>query len=209
MKNQYGFRKLNILILSLMAFAVFSVQAKPNDRINASLKIDQYRNAIVQKLTDKLRVDLSDNNVEVKLNDLQNSEISKSRIDFDGKALAVVKTDKTELPFQFNAKVNLTNQSVEDINYTFIEAAPEFEPSTVEGSLMKELMMQISKDYKTTNIVIAIDNFDAAKLTSNETKYEGFGEVRIGDFEWRKVKFNVVFDSQNQTATKILYDVQK
>jgi hypothetical protein len=209
MKNQYGFRKINFLILSLIALAIFSVQAKPNDSINVSLKIDRYRSAIVQKLTEKLRVDLADNNVEVKLNNVQNNEISKSQIDFDGNALAVVKNDKTELPFQFNAKVNLTNQSVEEINYKFVEATPEFEPSMVEGSLMKELMAQISNDYKTTNIVIAIDGFEAAKITSNETKYEGIGEVRIGDFDWRKVKFNVVLDSQNQTATKISYEVQK
>ena len=70
-------------------------------------------------------------------------------------------------------------------------------------------MTQISKDYSTTNIVISIDGFDAARLASNQTKYEGTGEVRIGDFEWRKIKFNVVLDSQSQTATKILYDVQK
>ncbi len=209
MKNQYGFRKLNILILSLMALAVVSVQAKPTDSINASLRIDRYKNAIVQKLTEKLRADLVDKTVEVKIGDVQNNETLKNQIAFDGKALAVVKNDKTELPLEFTAKVNVNNQSVEDVSYKFVEATPEFAPGLAEDNLMKELMTQISKDYKTTNIVIAIDNFETNKLTTNETGYEGVGEIRIGDFEWRKIKFNVVLDSQNQSATKILYDVQK
>jgi hypothetical protein len=188
-----------------MTFAVFSVQANPNN----SLKAERYKDAIIQRLTEKLRVDLADNTVEVKLSAVKDNTISKSQIDFDGNALAVVKADKTELPFQFTAKVNVNNQSVEDIDYQFVETTSEFAPVAAEDNLMKELMTQISKDYKTTNIVIAIDGFDAAQLTSNETKYEGLGEVRIGEVEWRKIKFNVVFDSQTKTATKITYDLQK
>jgi len=203
MKNQYGFRKLNIIIIVLAILAVFSMQAK------ADAKTDRYNNAIVQKLTEKLRVDLSDTSVEVKLNDVRNSEISNNQIDFNGKALAVVKTDKTELPFQFTAEVNLTNQSIENVDYKFVDSTSEFAPSAAEDSLMKGLMTQISKDYNTTNIVISIDGFDTARLTPAATKYEGIGEVRIGDFEWRKIKFNVVLDSNDQTATKILYDIQK
>jgi hypothetical protein len=163
----------------------------------------------VQKLTEKLRVDLADDAVEVKLNTVRDNEISNSRVDFDGQALAVVTNDKTALPFQFTAQVNLNNQNIEDVSYQFVEAAAEFAPSLAEDNLMKQLMTKISKDFKTTNIVISIDGFETAQLTMRETKYEGIGEVRIGDFEWRKIKFNVVLDSQNKTATKILYDVQK
>lgn len=204
MKNQYGFRKLNIIVIVLAVFGATAIQA------NANVKIDRYKTAIVQKLTEKLRVDLADQTVEVRINDVRSgNEISNARVDFDGKALAVVRNDKIELPFQFTAKVNLTKQSIENIDYKFVEAATEFAPSLAEDNLMKGLMTQISKDYDTTNIVISIDGFDAAKTASNQTKYEGTGEVRIGDFEWRKIKFNVVLDSQSQTATKILYDVQK
>jgi len=203
MKNQYGFRKLNIIIIVLAVFGATAIQA------NANVKVDRYKTAIVQKLTEKLRLDLADQTVEVKLSDVRDNEISKSQLDFDGKALAVVRNDKTELPFQFTAQVNLAKQSIESIDYKFVEAETEFAPSLAEDNLMKGLMTQISKDYDTTNIVISIDGFDAAKTASNQTKYEGTGEVRIGDFEWRKIKFNVVLDSQSQTATKILYDVQK
>ncbi|HEY8558928.1 MAG TPA: hypothetical protein VIL74_00895 [Pyrinomonadaceae bacterium] len=193
--------KLNIVIIVLALIAAFTMQA------NGSVKADRYQSAIVQKLTEKLRVDLADQSVEVKLNSVRDQEVSKTKLDFNGQALAVVINDKTELPFQFTAQVNLNNQSVENIDYRFIDA--EFAPSATEDNLMKELMTKIGKDFETTNIVISIDGFDSAPLTSFQTKYEGIGEVRIGDLEWRKIKFNVVLDSQNNTATKILYDVQK
>jgi len=140
---------------------------------------------------------------------VQNSDISKGAIDFDGTALVIVKNDKTELPFQFTAKVNLNNKIVEDVSYKFVEETSEFAPGIAEDSLIRELLTAISKDHKTTNIVIAIDGFETSRLTSNQTKYQGSGEVRIGDFEWRRINFNVVLDSQNQTVTKVLYELQK
>jgi hypothetical protein len=203
MKNIYDLIKLNILIIVLALLCACAMQA------NGSVKTDRYKTAIVQKLTEKLRVDLADQSVEVKLNSVRDNETSKSEVDFNGEALAVVIKDKTELPFRFTAKVNLNNRNIEDIDYQFVEAAAEFAPSAVEDNLMKELMTKISRDFETKNIVISIDGFDTAQLTSFQTKYEGLGEVRIGDLEWRKIKFNVVLDSQSQTATKILYDVQK
>lgn len=207
MKHHNIFGKVNLIILVLFAFASLTVQA--NDRVIAKYEIDQYKNVIVQKLTEKLRVDLSDNNVEVKLNNVQDSGISKSRIEFDGKALAVVKNDVTELPLQFTAQINTSNRSVEDISYKFVEAESEFAPSLAEDNLMRELMTQISKDHKTTNIVISIDKFDSARNSANQMHYQGVGEVRIGDFEWRRIEFNVIVNAQDQTAEKVLYNLQK
>ncbi len=203
MKYLFDLIKINIVIIILALLAASAIQA------NGSVKVDRYKTAIVQKLTEKLRADLADRSVEVKLNAVSDKEISKSEVDFNGKASAVVINDKTELPFEFTAKANLNNQNIEDVSYRFVEAESEFAPSFAEDNLMKELMTKISKDYATTNIVISIDGFETARLTSNETKYEGIGEVRIGDLEWRKIKFNVVLDSQNQAANRILYDVQK
>ena len=202
-KSLYDLIKLNIVIVVLALLAAAAIQA------SGSVRTDRYQAAITQKLTEKLRVDLADQSVQVKLNTVSEKEISSTLADFDGQALAVVVNDKTELPFQFTAKVNLNNQNIEAIEYKFVETEAGFAPSAAEDSLMKELMTKISKDYDTTNIVISIDGFDTAKLTTSETKYQGIGEVRIGDLEWRKIKFDVVLDSQNSTATKVLYSVQK
>ena len=202
MKNIYDLIKLNIIIVVLALLAAAAIQA------NGSARSARYEAAIAQKLTEKLRLDLADQSVTVKLSTVNEKEITKTLADFNGKALAVVINDNTELPFQFTAKVNLNKQNIEEVAYEFVEA-DNFAPSAAEDSLMKELMSKISQDYDTTNIVISIDGFDTAKLTGEETKYEGIGEVRIGDFEWRKIKFDVVLDSQNKTATKVVYTVQK
>ena len=202
MKNQYEFRSFYIVIIVLAVLAISSTPTKAN------VKTDHYRNAIVQKLTQQLRTDLSVKNIQVKLNDIRDSEISNSRINFNGKALAVVLDDKTSLPFEFSAQVNSRSQSIEDVSYQFVDGNTEFAPNAAEDILMKQIMTQISKDYKTTNIVISIGGFDTAQINSNQTKYDGYGEVRIGE-QWKKINFNVVLDSQNQTADKIAYDVQK
>lgn len=201
MKNQYGFRSFYIIIF-VITLAMSAAQ------VNASVKTDHYRNAIVQKLTQQLRTDLSVKNIQVKLNDIRDSEISNSRINFNGKALAVVINDKTSLPFEFSAQVNSRSQNIEGVTYQFVNENTDFAPVAAEDMLMKQIMTQISKDYKTTNIVISIDGFDASQLNSNQTKYNGYGEVRIGE-QWKKINFNVVLDSQNQTADKISYEVQK
>jgi hypothetical protein len=201
MKYLIDLIKLNVIIIGLALLAACAMQA------SGAVKADRYKSAIARELTQKLRVDLADQTVQVKLNSVREN----GRAGIDGRALAVVTSDKTELPLQFSAKVNLNNQSVEDVSYEFVAAAAdtEFAPTLAEDNLMKELMAKISQDYETTNIVISIDGFDTAQVTSLQTKYEGIGEVRIGDFEWRKIKFNVVLDSQSRTATKVLYDVQK
>lgn len=209
MKHHNILGKLNLIIFCLITFTTFTVQAKTNDEVYVKSEIDRYKNVIVQKLTEKLRADLSNNNVEVKLNSVQDSGIAKSRIEFDGKALAVVKNDVTELPLQFTAQINTSNRSVEDISYKFVEAESEFAPSLAEDNLMLELMTQISKDHKTTNITISIDKFDSARNSANQMQYQGVGEVRIGDFEWRRIEFNVTVNAQNQAAEKVLYNLQK
>lgn len=202
MKITYDLVKLNLLIIILALVAAASIQA------NGAVKADRYKSAIVQKLTEKLRADLSDNTVQIKLNDVRDREISASRVDFDGKALAVVVDDKTALPLEFTAQVNISSHNIEDVSYKFVEAASEFAPAAIEFNLMEDLMAQIRKDYNTTNIVIAIDGYDASQIAPGLTKYEGIGEVRIGDLEWRKINFNVVLNAQDANATQVLYEFQ-
>jgi hypothetical protein len=46
-------------------------------------------------------------------------------------------------------------------------------------------------------------------ITFNQKKFTGVGEVRIGDPVWSKIKFDVVFDTETQTADRIIYKVEK
>ncbi len=42
-----------------------------------------------------------------------------------------------------------------------------------------------------------------------QKQFAGIGEVRIGDFVWHKIKFDVVLDTENKLATKVVYKVEK
>lgn len=164
---------------------------------------------VTQNLAKKLQSDLGNENVTVKLNKLKENAISKSELDLTGEAICVLTTDNRQLPIAFEVKVSTINQSVIDVKYDFIEAVSEFAPSRNEEILMQELMKQISRDYKTRNIVIAIDGFENVGNTLNGKKFLGVGEVRIGDMVWNKIKFDVELDEQTQKANKVIYKVEK
>lgn len=202
MKFIYDLVKINLLIITLALLAAVSIQAK------TSAKADRYKAAIVAKLTQKLRADLADQKVQIKLSDVRDKAVSNDRVDLDGKAFAVVLDDKTSLPLEFSAQVNTVNHNVEDVSYYFVQDTSQFAPAAIEYNLMEDLMTKIRKDYNTTNIVIAIDGYEASQVAPGLTKYEGIGEVRIGDFEWRKINFNVVLNAQDASATQVLYEVQ-
>jgi len=110
----------------------------------------------------------------------------------------------------FDVKVNPNNLSVTEIKYDFAEltAASEYAPSSSEEFLMKELMGKISRDYKTDNIVIAIDGMEDVSNVTNQKQFTGIGEVRIGTLVWNKIKFDVVFDGATHKATKVVYKIE-
>lgn len=164
---------------------------------------------VEQNLSKKLQNDLANDNVTVKLNNVEEHKVSTNEVGLTGDAVCILTEDNSQLPIQFEVTVNPVNQSVLAVKYDFVAGNSEFAPSQNEEILMKELMTQISRDYKTKNIVIAIDGFENIGNTNGEKKFSGVGEVRIGDMVWNKIKFDVVLDAQTQKANKILYQVEK
>lgn len=107
-------------------------------------------------------------------------------------------------------------KTVSNISYDFVEAsvstlpvAPaDYAPTSNEEFLMRELMKQVSKDYNTDNIVLALDTVENSRISLDERVFTGVGEVRIGDFRWNKIKFDVAVDADGK-ATKVVYDLKK
>jgi hypothetical protein len=195
--NPFSFKNLLVLVICLIsATSVFALSEK-----NQQL--------VTQNLAKKLQSDLANDNVTVKLNNLKENTISKKELGLTGDAVCVLTADNRQFPIAFEVKINTINQSVVDVKYDFIEAVSKFAPSQNEEILMKELMKQISRDYKTENIVIAIDGFENVGNTTGEKKFLGVGEVRIGGMVWNKIKFDVVLDAQTQKANKVVYKVEK
>lgn len=165
---------------------------------------------VTQNLSKKLRSDLADSSLTVKLKSVEEYEISGSEIELKGSATCLLTKQDNPLPLEFEIRVNPANQSVLDVKYNFVEAPAEvYAPTSNEEILMKQLMTQISRDYKTENIVIAIDAVEKIRDANDADKFSGVGEVRIGDMVWNKIKFDVVLDAQTREAKKVIYRVEK
>ncbi len=80
--------------------------------------------------------------------------------------------------------------------------------SNDEEVLMKELMKKISRDYKTTNITIAIDDFKIENISADKAEFIGKGEIKIGEFVWNTINFGVVLN-KNKKPTKIEYEIKE
>ena len=207
MRNTVGVYKKIIWgsVIYLLAFSgVFALNTTDAAKANFNLKATSI--LVIQHLTKKLKTDLVQEKVTVKLGNIEQTAVSNNEIKLQGEATCVLSIEKTQLPITFEAKINLTRQSVDDIRYTFVES--EYAPSSEEEILLKELMKQISRDYKTQEIVIAIDSFESSASNENKIQYKGIGEVKIGEVGWSKINFDVILNS-DKTATKIEYKLQK
>lgn len=192
------------LVITFICFSAFS-------NVFAAIDNKQIKSLVVNNLQKKLKVDLADEKVAVKLNSVEQYTISKNQIGLKGNGFCLTTTESNELPMTFDIKVDSSNLSVTDIRYDFAEftAATESAPSSNEEILMKELMGKISQDYKTENVVIAIDGMEDISKLTNQKQFTGIGEVRIGTLVWNKIKFDVVFDNETSKATKIVYKVEQ
>lgn len=192
------------LIITLVCFFAFS-------NAFASADTKQIHSLVVNNLQKKLKTDLANENVSVKLNKIEEYKISKNQVGLKGSGFCLITSENNRLPMTFDVKVNSSNLRVVDIKYDFAELndASESAPSANEEVLMKELMGKISQDYKTQNIVISIDGMENVSNVTNQKEFAGIGEVRIGTLVWNKIKFDVVFGDANNTATKVTYKIEE
>jgi hypothetical protein len=211
MKNiKNNFTTKTVLALVFALTTAFTATANTNsDSPNSSKRASKTQSIIVQDLSQKLKADLSDTNLQVTLTNFEESKLSGNLVAVRGEANCILTNDQTALPLTFEAKLNPLKQTVSDIKYNFLESAENsYAPSTDEEILMKELMKQIGADYKTEQITIAIDNFKALEMDNNQTGYKGTGEVKIGQMVWNKIDFNVVMNN-DKSSSHIKYDIKK
>ena len=204
MKNIKRIFKFNILMtvffsLALNGFAASVDVAKPKNNTVLDYSL------IANDLSEKLKADLSDSNVKVKFGNVEENVIANNLIEIKGQAFCVLANENTQLPINFEAKVNPVRKVVADVQYKFVES--DYAPSADEEVLMRELMKQISRDYKTDQITIAIDGFETLGAANSQKNLKGNGEIKIGEVEWSKIKFDVMLNADKK-ATKITYDIK-
>lgn len=191
------------LLITFICFSAFSSTFASADK-------QQIQSLVVSNLQKKLKTDLANETVLVKLNTLEEYRISKNKIGLKGDGFCLMDGENNQMPMTFDVKVNSNNLSVVEVRYDFAEltAASEYTPSSDQEILMKELMGKISRDYKTENVVIAIDGMENVSNVTNQKEFTGIGEVRIGTLVWNKIKFDVVVDKTTNKATKVIYKVE-
>ncbi len=196
-KIDFSGKFLVVTIISLLAFS--TVLANENRHISL----------VAETLSEKLQNDLAQDKVKVDLTNVREHKVSENQIRIEGDGVCLTEDGKNRLPLRFNAKLNTSKQVVSDIEYDFVEPSPEFAPTSNEEVLMRELMKKISVDYSTQNIVIAIDNYENVSGLTKQNEFTGVGEVRIGDFTWSTIKFDIVLAPENTGASRIIYKIDK
>ena len=204
MKNAKQIIKFNILLAVFLSFAL-NVSAKNTDVYAPSSNAALDYSILANNLSEKLKVDLAENNLKIRFGNVEESRIANNLVEIKGQAFCVLPTEDTQLPINFEARVNTVRKTVDEIQYKFVET--NYAPSADEEILMSELLKQISRDYKTDQITIAINGFDAIPSSSNQKQLKGVGEIKIGEVEWNKINFDVVLNADKK-ATKIVYYIR-
>ena len=196
--------KINILLTVLLSL-VANVFANNEDVYTPKKNSILDYSMIENDLSKKLKVDLAENNLKIKFGNVEEIRITNNLVELKGQAFCILPSENTQLPISFEAKVNPVRKTVADVQYKFVESNNA--PSADEEILMRELMKQISRDYKTDQITIAIDGFETTNSVNNQKELKGIGEIKIGEVEWNKIKFDVVLNADKK-ATKIIYDIK-
>lgn len=201
----FAFRSLSILVICLLA-TVF-LYSKTNDADIAAAKSVSPKTLSIaaENLAKRLRQDLVTENVKIKFKSVSQYQISKSQIGLKGEGFCVLSKENNQLPIRFDIKVDNLRKDVLEIKYDFLqfEESSEFAPTATEEILTQELMKQLSRDYKTQDIVVAIDGFE--KIEGE--KILGKGEVRVSGM-WKKIKFDVSLDEMRGQAKRVIYKLE-
>lgn len=187
---------LKTKIITLIIVSIFfSLSVSANAKDQAAV------NLAVKSLSQKLKTDLSLNRVNLKIAQIENQNISNEQVIVSG--FGTVENAK-EVSLTFNVVVNPVKSDVVAVNYDIVKPDGSKTVSATETFLMKNVMNKIKSDYKTNEIVMAIDNFEAVKNIDGTTNYVGTAEVRVG-MEWNRIEFDVQRDSKKGTVSGVKY----
>ena len=202
-------------LLLVLFLSITNTSAMSGTDVNSpKTVVEKSYSVAVKHLTSELQNTFDDKKVNFKLTNLRQDKLDQNNIQVEGEGLAVFTAKQENLPLHFSFSTDNNGVSVTNLNYEFLEAdvAPaeissNDAPDKVESTLMREIMKQIHNDYKTTQIVIAIDDFEKVDLQTNV--YKGSGEVRVNGLIWKQIDFKVKLDGKNEKAKDVNYKIEK
>ncbi|HEX8738154.1 MAG TPA: hypothetical protein VF721_22660 [Pyrinomonadaceae bacterium] len=210
--NQYFNSLKLLLVFFLFTFSVTGATAKPKDVTSAKavLSVDETYTIAAKGLARKMETDLVLTNIKVKFGKVERYSISKAQIGLRGEGSCQLGAEDNALPIHFDVKINVSNRNIADVAYNFVEAEDTNEQNSLsenETYVTRQLLEKLKADYKTENIVVAIDYLNENQ-TSGAKAFTGAGEIRLGDMVWKKISFEIVAGSENQTDAAVKYKIQ-
>ncbi|HLM03152.1 MAG TPA: hypothetical protein VK400_19020 [Pyrinomonadaceae bacterium] len=208
------FRNLRLLLvffLFTLGATAASANTKDVSAPKAMLSADETYSIAVRGLTQKMETDLVLTNIKVKFVKAERYAISKSQIGIRGAGSCQLGAEDNALPINFDVKIYVNNRNIAEVAYNFVEAAEDASqsdaPSENETFVAQQLMEKFKADFKTENIIIAIDYLNENQ-TGGAKAFTGEAEVRLGDMVWKKISFEILAGSENQTGAAVKYKIR-
>lgn len=205
MKN-IRFSKIGNVLISLAFMLFFASSAT-----EANTTAERTRNLAAKALSEKVQTDLANPNASVVFEDINQYQVSNSQIGIKGSGICLLKSDVEQLPINFDVKINVKNFSVANIEYSFVNSSTSVETvatAAMEEAVTLDLLKSVAAEYKTDNVVIALDGLSKQKNAAGENFLSGTGEARIGDFEWRKIQVEAQMDDKG-IIKSVAYKIQE
>lgn len=177
-------------LLIIFSFAAISVLANDNDSVRAiRISKDESISIAAKGLSKKMQTDLASKQISVKFTKAEQYFISDSEIGLRGEGTCRIDGDANDLPINFDIKIDVNKRSADDVRYVFLNMKGEA-GLTVEDVVTEKLLQKMKNDFKTENVVVAIDYVNDATLENGEKGLIGAGEVRLNGMVWKKIEFS-------------------
>ena len=205
-------KKLFSLFLFVFCVGNISLFAKSTDALSsAGLGKAETVAIAVRSLSKKMQADLALKNVSVKFSETESYVISRTEIGIKGEGICRFNGNANDLPMNFDVKIDVTKRAATDVQYVFLNmegAVDENSTVSAEDVVTEKLLQKIKNDYKTQNIVIALDYVNEQALPSGGKGFTGAGEVRINGMLWQKISFDAKAGQEKAKVADVKYQIQ-
>lgn len=189
--NKYRKREIWLALVVLILFVAGFAEAAPAGKYQK----------IADSLSVRMRSDLSDSNLRVEINRAANMRLSEDRENLFGDAHVLLGDGTEKAHIYFEAIVDTEENEVAMVDYTFVE------DSDLNRNFLEKLVIkQLGSDHRTDDVVLTLE--DIYRVEENGAvaeKFRGVGEVRIGGFVWKQVRFEVTLGNDSE---KVLYQLK-
>lgn len=205
-------KKIVSLSFFVLCIANISLFAKSADA-SSSIRLGKEESVAIaaKSLSKKLQSDLALKNVSVKFNQAESYVISGTQIGIKGEGICQFNGNANDLPVNFDVKIDVGKRAATDVKYVFLNMEGAVDAnSTVsaEDIVTEKLLRKIKNDYKTQNIVIALDYVKEQTLPNGEKGFTGAGEVRVNGMTWQKISFDAKAGQEKAKLSVVKYQIK-